>query len=65
MNEGSTHWEGCWREHHECAVAEIHRLVRLLDRCRNQVVSVTIRDGINAVLRAYVSKGGMSEWDGQ
>ena len=26
MNEGSTHWEGCWREHHECAVAEIERL---------------------------------------
>ena len=21
-----THWEGCWREHHDCAVAKIERL---------------------------------------
>ena len=22
-----THWEGCWREHHECAVALLERLM--------------------------------------
>lgn len=34
MNEGSTHWEGCWkdRKHHECALAEIERLKRTLER---------------------------------
>ena len=21
-----SHWEGCWREHHDCAIAEIERL---------------------------------------
>ena len=28
MNEGQTHWEGCWAErgHQGCAVAEIERL---------------------------------------
>lgn len=27
-DEGSTHWEGCWRTrgHHECAIAECERL---------------------------------------
>jgi chromosome segregation ATPase len=27
----STHWGGCWKEHHECAVARIEELYR---RCR-------------------------------
>lgn len=21
-----THWDGCWRDHHECAIAHIERL---------------------------------------
>ena len=33
MNEGTTHWLGCWREHHECAVAEIERLLEVIDHC--------------------------------
>lgn len=27
MTEQTTHWVGCWREHHECAVALIDRLI--------------------------------------
>lgn len=26
MSDGRTHWEGCWRDHHDCAVAEVERL---------------------------------------
>jgi hypothetical protein len=26
MTDGRTHWEGCWREHRDCAVAEVERL---------------------------------------
>lgn len=26
MNDGRTHYEGCWRAHHDCAVAEVERL---------------------------------------
>lgn len=26
-NPGATHWEGCWRAHHACAVAMIERLI--------------------------------------
>lgn len=52
MNEGQTHWEGCWREHHECAVAEIERiraqacdateyvLAQLVDELRNENASL-------------------------
>lgn len=31
MNEGQTHWQGCWEDHkhHECAVVQI-RMLRLL-----------------------------------
>ena len=25
MSRDKTHWEGCWRVHHECAVAKIER----------------------------------------
>jgi chromosome segregation ATPase len=25
-----THWEGCWREHLDCAVAEVERLKKLI-----------------------------------
>lgn len=27
MSDGRTHWEGCWRDHHDCAVAEVERLL--------------------------------------
>jgi hypothetical protein len=32
MNEGTTHWEGCWqdRKHYECALARIERLTAQL-----------------------------------
>jgi len=32
MNDGSTHWEGCWLdpEHHACAVARVRELERVL-----------------------------------
>jgi hypothetical protein len=31
MTDGRTHWEGCWREHRDCAVAEVERLRKALD----------------------------------
>lgn len=34
MSDGRTHWEGCWRDHHDCAVAEVERLLGLLGRTR-------------------------------
>jgi len=27
----NTHWEGCWREHHRCAIAEIEYLQDILN----------------------------------
>ena len=27
----STHYDGCWRDHLACAIAEIERLTRLLE----------------------------------
>jgi hypothetical protein len=37
---GTTHWDGCWREHHACAVARVERLEKELAeakarRCEN------------------------------
>ena len=26
MNEGKTHWQGCWRHHHECAVKRLEEI---------------------------------------
>lgn len=26
MTDGRTHWDECWRQHHDCAVAEVERL---------------------------------------
>lgn len=26
MMDGKTHWEGCWREHLDCAVARVEEL---------------------------------------
>lgn len=40
MNEGTTHWEGCWREHHECAVAEIERLLEEIDRRKRAAMEI-------------------------
>lgn len=34
MTDGRTHWHGCWREHHDCAVAEIERLRHAADSWR-------------------------------
>lgn len=44
----STHWEGCWRAHHECAVSLLDKILRdetvgydqarqLLDEARSKV----------------------------
>ncbi len=27
-----THWEGCWRQHHECAVKRVEALETMLNR---------------------------------
>ncbi len=29
--DGRTHWEGCWREHLECAVARIEEYKRITE----------------------------------
>lgn len=29
MTDGRTHWDECWRQHHDCAVAEVERLRRI------------------------------------
>lgn len=29
MSEIGTHWDGCWRHHHPCAVALIERLIEI------------------------------------
>jgi hypothetical protein len=39
-SDGQTHWEGCWREHHACAVAEIERLLEVIDLCEIKVRNV-------------------------
>ena len=26
VNEGTTHWDGCWREHHDCAASLVEKL---------------------------------------
>ena len=31
VNEGTTHWGGCWREHHACAVAMVEKLCDALE----------------------------------
>ena len=30
-NNPSTHYDGCWRDHLPCAIAEIERLMKLLE----------------------------------
>lgn len=32
-----THWQGCFREHHDCAVAEVYRCRRMLEALLNRV----------------------------
>lgn len=41
--DGSTHWEGCWRVHHDCAVAEVERATPLRDAL--SAACAAIRDG--------------------
>jgi len=36
-NEGTTHWEGCYKEHHECAIAQVERLEEELHQTRLHV----------------------------
>lgn len=31
MSDGRTHWDDCWREHRDCAVAKVERLRAALD----------------------------------
>ena len=37
IDRGSTHWEGCWRAHHGCAVAEVERREALADYAQNLI----------------------------
>lgn len=30
-----THWEGCWREHHQCAISELTAIDRIMQGVRN------------------------------
>lgn len=39
-NPGGTHWEGCWEEHRECALARIKVLEEENERLRQQKVRV-------------------------
>lgn len=38
--DGRTHWEGCWRDHLDCAVARVEALEAERDRLRDVVGEV-------------------------
>lgn len=42
-DDGSTHWDGCWRErrHHNCAVGEIKRLREALEEIAEKKCTCT------------------------
>lgn len=43
MTDGRTHWEGCWREHRDCAVAEVEELRALLREAQNALLDYVER----------------------
>lgn len=45
MNDGRTHYEGCWRSiaHHDCAVAEIERLQQEWDAAQAELAALRAR----------------------
>ena len=34
----STHWDGCWKDHHECAIAKIESLQNGIDHLRTAII---------------------------
>lgn len=62
-----THWEGCWRSHHDCAVAMIERLqsaneakigALVLEKMRSGNIIPVDRCIITAAeIAAYTSRG--------
>ena len=41
-NPGRTHWETCWREHLECAVAKVERAEGELTDVREDMAQLTL-----------------------
>lgn len=39
---GTTHWEGCWRQHFDCAVARIEEMETVRRQTREQVLREAI-----------------------
>lgn len=53
----STHWEGCWEEHHACAVAAIRELkARLEIDPRHSIDGIAARDETIRMLEAKVAE---------
>jgi len=52
MNEGQTHWRGCWAErgHQGCAVAEIERLTAEKEAWDGHKVCELLRDDVASLL---------------
>jgi hypothetical protein len=46
------HWEGCWHDHHDCAVAEIRRLLGECCRLTNYLTEDEARALIHSALAA-------------
>lgn len=51
------HWEGCWHEHHDCAVAEIRRLLGECCRLTNYLTEDEARALIHSALAARGRSG--------
>lgn len=40
MNFEGSHWDDCWRSHHECAIAEVERLRAELEAAKTRIAEL-------------------------